>query len=250
MTDNNLRISFDYRYPDEAALIVYSTFEGGYLGGEPTISLRKVITGDEAVELYSKLAGKTVEYVKKKAGYIDDESKFEPPKAEPDGYTKKLFGMPCKGEEIMSEKSCKLCDLYGICGARTAGCVKDPDEGCPFYRYFKKIFQPTTKNNLGVDCISRQALLNATVKKSSIWNHITNSEGDNLEAIVSKLPPITPQPRKGHWIECMPGGAEEWCYKCSECNFWKYKKTINLSKFKFCPNCGAKMVEPQESEDK
>ena len=42
----------------------------------------------------------------------------------------------------MSEKSCKLCDLYGICGAHTAGCVKDPDEGCPFYRYFKKIFQP------------------------------------------------------------------------------------------------------------
>ena len=42
----------------------------------------------------------------------------------------------------MSEKSCKLCDLYGICGARTAGCVKDPDEGCPFYRYFKKVFQP------------------------------------------------------------------------------------------------------------
>lgn len=34
------------------------------------------------------------------------------------------------------------CDLYGICGAHTAGCVRDPDEGCPFYRYFKKIFQP------------------------------------------------------------------------------------------------------------
>ena len=45
---------------------------------------------------------------------------------------------------------CKFCDLYGICGAHTAGCVKDPDEGCPFYRYFKKIFQPTTKNDLGV----------------------------------------------------------------------------------------------------
>lgn len=51
----------------------------------------------------------------------------------------------------------------------------------------------------------------------------------------------TPQePRKGRWIESMPGGAEEWCYKCSECNFWKYKKTINLSKFKFCPNCGSR----------
>lgn len=73
MTDNNLRISFDYKYPDEAALVVYSAFGGGMiLGSEPTINVRKVITGDEAVELYSKLAGKTVGYVKKEAGYKED----------------------------------------------------------------------------------------------------------------------------------------------------------------------------------
>lgn len=46
------------------------------------------------------------------------------------------------------------------------------------------------------DAISRQAVLNATVKKNSIWNHITNSEGDNFEAIVSKLPSVTPQEPK------------------------------------------------------
>ena len=67
MTDNNLKISFDFRYPDEAALIVYSTFGGGYLGGEPTINVRKVIIGDEAVELYSKLTGKSVEDIRKEA---------------------------------------------------------------------------------------------------------------------------------------------------------------------------------------
>ena len=53
--------------------------------------------------------------------------------------------------------------------------------------------EPTTKNDLGVDAISRQALLNATVKKSSIWNKITDSKGENLEAIISKLPPVIPQ---------------------------------------------------------
>jgi hypothetical protein len=58
------------------------------------------------------------------------------------------------------------------------------------------MLEPTTKNDLTVDCISRQAVLNATVKKSSIWNHITNSEGDNLEAIVSKLPSVPPQEPK------------------------------------------------------
>ena len=71
MQDNNLRISFDYKYPDEAALVVYSAFGGGYLiGGEPTINVKKVITGEEAVELYAKLVGETVKYVKDKAGYI------------------------------------------------------------------------------------------------------------------------------------------------------------------------------------
>lgn len=70
MTDNNLKISFDYKYPDEAALIVYSTFGGGYLvGSEPTISVRKVIIGNAAVKLYSELTGKSVEYIRKEAGY-------------------------------------------------------------------------------------------------------------------------------------------------------------------------------------
>lgn len=32
ISDNNLRVSFDYKYPDEAALVVYSTSGGGYFG--------------------------------------------------------------------------------------------------------------------------------------------------------------------------------------------------------------------------
>lgn len=43
------------------------------------------------------------------------------------------------------------------------------------------------------DVISRKAVLDATVNKNSIWNNITNSEGDNLETIVSNLPPVNPQ---------------------------------------------------------
>ena len=103
--------------------------------------------------------------------------------------------------------------------------------------------QPTTKNDLGVDCI-----VDVLGSYTDLDIPYKREIADN---ILANLPSVTPQePRRGHWIECMPGGAEEWCYKCSECDFWKYKKTINLSKFKFCPNCGASMVEPQKSEDK
>ena len=49
------------------------------------------------------------------------------------------------------------------------------------------------------------------------------------------------EPRKGHWILrnsfLVP-------YKCSECNY-KSERYDN-----YCPNCGCRMVEPQESEDK
>ena len=69
MSDNNLKMSFDYKYPDDAALVVFSIFGGGYLGGEPTISVRKIITGEKAVKLYSELTGKTVEDIRKEAGY-------------------------------------------------------------------------------------------------------------------------------------------------------------------------------------
>ena len=68
MIDNNLRLSFDYRYPDEAAIIVYSTFGGGF-GGDPMINIRKTIIGEKAVELYSELTGKPVEDIRKEAGY-------------------------------------------------------------------------------------------------------------------------------------------------------------------------------------
>ena len=115
-------------------------------------------------------------------------------------------------------------------------------------------YERTTKNDLGVDAVSRQALLNATVKKSSIWNHITNSEGDNLEAIVSKLPSVTPQePKTGRWIghreHCenlgvMPSGLG--CYEwCSNCDCGIDVREWHRNNYNYCPNCGAKM----ESED-
>lgn len=43
------------------------------------------------------------------------------------------------------------------------------------------------------DAISRQAVLDATVNKNSIWNSITNSKGENLEEIISQLPPVNLQ---------------------------------------------------------
>lgn len=45
----------------------------------------------------------------------------------------------------------------------------------------------------------------------------------------------------GYWIKSDIGGAKV----CSVC-----QAHMGLSNFKYCPNCGCRMVKPQESEDK
>jgi len=52
------------------------------------------------------------------------------------------------------------------------------------------------------------------------------------------------QPVKhGHWVNCKAGFYHSFG-ECSECGHF------TTMKHNYCPNCGAKMVKPQESEDK
>lgn len=89
------------------------------------------------------------------------------------------------------------------------------------------------------DAISRQAVIDATVKKNSIWNSITNSKGENLEEIISQLPPVTSELKSGHWIDVTNKHGTVIAAKCSCCK--NYPK--HAIKSIFCPNCGAKMTE-------
>ena len=47
------------------------------------------------------------------------------------------------------------------------------------------------------DLISRQAILDRTVNRNSIWNKITDSKGNNLEDILNSIPSVE---NKGEWI--------------------------------------------------
>lgn len=106
------------------------------------------------------------------------------------------------------------------------------------YEFGEKI-EPTTNNDLGVDCISRKAVVDAFGK----WC----SDDKNLEHPVwfardiISMPSITPlEPKKGHWVIRPHVYGVTYC---SECDF-----ELKIDNTNFCPNCGAKMVEPQESE--
>lgn len=66
--DNTLRVSFNFVYPNEAALVVYKVMTGGYFGSSDVV-ISKVITGIEAVKIYSGLTGESIESLKENAGY-------------------------------------------------------------------------------------------------------------------------------------------------------------------------------------
>lgn len=92
------------------------------------------------------------------------------------------------------------------------------------------------------DCISRQAVLEGIAKW--VADGYADSEADisHISSLVTHLPPVTPKKKTGKWV--YKQGYFGVVY-CSECDY--ELKTNNTN---FCPNCGARMVEPQESEDK
>lgn len=119
------------------------------------------------------------------------------------------------------------------------------------------------------DCISRQTAVDALGEKPLDWTEdeyelgLQNQWKYDVDAIKA-LPPITPKQKTGHWIEDAKTyyeelnkrglGVDEYTpyftddIACSEC-LAKYSMLDNETQFfKHCPNCGAKMVEPQESE--
>ena len=133
--------------------------------------------------------------------------------------------------------------------------------------------EPTTKNDLGVDCVSRQAISGYIDYILSHGMGKKKSFGF-IKKFVDKLPSVTPQlsvpevtalaewtekltkaseeaynkgyadgmkaqePRKGHWLHRPHVYGVTYC---SICDF-----ELKIDNTNYCPNCGAKMAESEE----
>lgn len=113
------------------------------------------------------------------------------------------------------------------------------------------------------DCISRAELLKAV----DTWDRFGCDAGssklvpikdcyvpyihyDDVVKAIKGMPSIQPKTKTGHWIKG----------KCSECEKEGLLESTGeyvcdtfvyqIAHSKYCPNCGAKMVEQQESEEK
>ena len=104
---------------------------------------------------------------------------------------------------------------------------------------FDEFKEPTTKNDLVVDCIKKsdaiQTILNA---------HLWNGNEEQLIEDIKELPSVTPQePRKGHWYI-----KDKLWWACSACGCQtRMMKKYNVPNF--CPACGADMREESENKE-
>lgn len=111
--------------------------------------------------------------------------------------------------------------------------------------------EPTTKNDLGVDAVSRAEVLKLMQDN---W-HTHNGDWAMQESMddIRALPPVTPQePKTGRWITWKEAGNEipsERRFECSVCHDAAQTLCNGLDLLSaYCPNCGCRMIEPQESE--
>ena len=101
-----------------------------------------------------------------------------------------------------------------------------------------KIIANSTALEPSGDLISRQAVFDINESHhGQMPNHINHQIWQEIK----ELPSVNPQePKIGHWIK----KADEICFTCTNC----WSTNPSGIKYKYCPNCGARMVEPQESE--
>ena len=86
------------------------------------------------------------------------------------------------------------------------------------------------------------------IDRETVYQLLMDKAGDaygfeEIRKIVDALPSVTPSRRKGHWIDYSEDGFVEcpFCEHATNCEG-------DIDELHYCFYCGAKMLEPQESE--
>lgn len=105
------------------------------------------------------------------------------------------------------------------------------------------------------DAISRQTVVDAMQNnhrdsgRDINGNYVEGNYNEKLYDVIISLPPVKPQQKIGHWIYDYTSADGHKTYHCSKCGcYLKPKHSEPLNSFKWCSLCGARMIEPQESE--
>ena len=105
------------------------------------------------------------------------------------------------------------------------------------------------------DCISREAVMN-TMRMVYRTAFISDNEFMRTIDLLKKLPSIHLKQKTGHWSRKIKvdaydiAGVKTWGIKC-QCDRCDFTTIVveDFGYYKYCPNCGVKMVEPQERSE-
>ena len=122
-----------------------------------------------------------------------------------------------------------------------------------FYKAIKALPFVTQKPIECDDAVSREAIL-SKIKEvcfSKEWtqfrvNNGSHGQRDFIIDYIEKLPSVTH--KSGKWNEYYTSQKGNDVFNCKECGH-TFVVTQGKDNMNFCPNCGAKMVRSQESED-
>lgn len=108
---------------------------------------------------------------------------------------------------------------------------------------------PTFKESLVVDdYISRKQVLglkiHAPIAPVLYSDNSVHYEDIILVKDVEQLPSVEPKAKTGRWYDKETYPLESHSWECSEC-----QEIIFAEKTNYCPNCGAKMIEPQADKE-
>ena len=105
------------------------------------------------------------------------------------------------------------------------------------------------------DCISRDAVMHILDEVGGDFDSPREAVVpiDYIADMVAELPPVTSQPKMGHW-EWMQydGNPNIGNWHCSECNRIVCGAITSVNPiyaYKYCPTCGAKMQEAKNNEN-
>ena len=78
--------------------------------------------------------------------------------------------------------------------------------------------------------------------KGMVFGTFDRTTPEERVALNMAIETLEQEPKTGHWIDNYNG-----IISCSNCRTWFYKDG-RYSYMRYCPNCGCRMFEPQESE--
>jgi hypothetical protein len=111
------------------------------------------------------------------------------------------------------------------------------------------------------ELINKRAVLEMAYDMSEIdGEHFTEPHMVVDVEDIQKLPPVAPQQKTGRWVEeiISVGTRKIFCSECgcsvpfehvSNGDVYSASGYGVITKTKFCPSCGTRMLEPQESEE-